>query len=148
MVVFSRPGRTSIAMRLTDRRWLTARIREIRIASWTDDLYRLKIQPSHIDRIMQDGLDRDDSRSDSVTDADYHSLSQTADRVGADGSFYERTHVFPDLAMRRLAGALAGYYVLFVERPESRRTLRDVRTELTRRKGRVFAATSLSGGER
>ena len=28
--------------------------------------------------------------------------------------------IFPDVAMRRLSGALAGYYVLFVEKPESR----------------------------
>jgi hypothetical protein len=82
-----------------------------------------------------------------VTDADYHSLEAGLQIVSEQtGGFYERTHVFPDLAMRRLAGALAGYYVLFVERPESRRTLHDVRTELTRRKGRVFAATSFSGG--
>jgi VWFA-related protein len=84
-----------------------------------------------------------------VTDADYHSLEAGLQIVSEQtGGFYERTHVFPDLAMRRLAGALAGYYVLFVERPESRRTLHDVRTELTRRKGRVFAATSFSGAER
>ena len=84
-----------------------------------------------------------------VTDADYHSLEAGLQIVSEQtGGFYERTHIFPDLAMRRLAGALAGYYVLFVERPESRRTLHDVRTELTRRKGRVFTATSSSGGER
>jgi hypothetical protein len=84
-----------------------------------------------------------------VTDADYHSLEAGLQIVSEQtGGFYERTHVFPDLAMRRLAGALAGYYVLFVEKPESPRTQHDVRTELTRRKGRVFAATSLSGGER
>jgi uncharacterized metal-binding protein len=46
--------------------------------------------------------------------------------------------------MRRLAGALVGYYVLFVEKPESPQAVHVVKTELTRRKGHVFATSSFS----
>jgi hypothetical protein len=80
-----------------------------------------------------------------VTDADYHSLEAGLQHVSEEtGGFYARTHLFPDIAMRQLAGALAGYYVLFVEKPESPRAVHDVETELTRRKGRVLATTSFS----
>lgn len=78
-----------------------------------------------------------------VTDADYHSLEAGLQLVSEQtGGFYARTHIFPDLAMRRLSGALAGYYVLFVEKPESQRAMHDIGAELTRRKGRVFATNS------
>jgi hypothetical protein len=80
-----------------------------------------------------------------VTDADYHSLEAGLQLVSeASGGFYERTHIFPDLAMQRLSAALAGYYVLFVERPARRRPVHDVDVELTRHDGRVFAAASYS----
>ena len=80
-----------------------------------------------------------------VTDADYHSLEAGLQLVSEQtGGFYARTHLFPDLAMRQLAGALAGYYVLFVEKPQSLQTVHNVETELTRRKGRVLATPSFS----
>jgi len=83
-----------------------------------------------------------------VTDADYHSLEAGLQLVsGQTGGFYSKTNVFPDRALRQLAGALAGYYVLFVERPEARRTVHDIKTELTRRKGNVLATTSVSERE-
>jgi VWFA-related protein len=78
-----------------------------------------------------------------VTTADYHSLEKGLQLVSEEtGGFYARTHIFPDLAMRRLSGALAGYYVLFVEKPDSRRTTHDIEVELTRRQGRVLATSS------
>jgi len=46
--------------------------------------------------------------------------------------------------MRQLAGALAGYYVLIIEKPESQQAVHDVKAELTRRKGHVLATPSLS----
>ena len=80
-----------------------------------------------------------------VTNADYHSLEAGLQIVSEEtGGFYARTHLFPDIAMRRLAGALVGYYVLFVEKPESPQAAHVVKTELTRRKGHVFATTSFS----
>ena len=80
-----------------------------------------------------------------VTDADYHTLEAGLQIVSEEtGGFYARTHLFPDLAMGRLAGALVGYYVLFVEKPESGQAMHVVKTELTRRKGHVLATTSFS----
>ena len=81
-----------------------------------------------------------------VTDADYHSLEAGLRLVSEQtGGFYARTHIFPDLAMRQLSGALAGYYVLFVERPDSARTSHEIEVDLTRRKGHVLTAETTSG---
>jgi VWFA-related protein len=78
-----------------------------------------------------------------VTIADYHSLEAGLQFVSEEtGGFYARTHIFPDQAMRRLSGALAGYYVLFVETEESRRRMHDIDVTLTHRKGRVLATSS------
>ena len=83
-----------------------------------------------------------------VTDADYHSL-ETGLRLVSEqtGGFYARTHIFPDLAMRQLSGALAGYYVLFVERPDGPRTSHEIEVDLTRRKGHVLTAETTSGAD-
>jgi hypothetical protein len=84
-----------------------------------------------------------------VTNADYHSLEAGLQLISEQtGGFYARTHIFPDVAMRRLSGALAGYYVLFVENPESRRATHDIEMELTRRKGHVLATSSYSERDR
>jgi hypothetical protein len=48
------------------------------------------------------------------------------------------------ISLSRNAGALAGYYALFVEKADSPRAVHDIKTELTRRKGRVLALTSVS----
>jgi VWFA-related protein len=81
-----------------------------------------------------------------VTDADYHSLEAGLQLVSEQtGGFFARTHTFPALAMRRLAGALAGYYVLFVEKPESRRRTHDLDVRLTRGKGTVLARSGYEG---
>ena len=56
-----------------------------------------------------------------VTQADYHSLEAGLEQVAEDtGGFFERTHLFPTRALNRLAGVLAGHYVLMVERPPVR----------------------------
>jgi VWFA-related protein len=53
-----------------------------------------------------------------VTNADYHSLEVGLEQVAEDtGGFYAKTHLFPDQAMSRLEGALAGHYVLAIEKP-------------------------------
>ncbi|HEY3043410.1 MAG TPA: VWA domain-containing protein [Vicinamibacterales bacterium] len=80
-----------------------------------------------------------------VTNADYHSLEAGLQLVSEEtGGFYARTHIFPDFAMQRLSGAIAGYYVLFVEKPDSRRATYDIEVELTRRKGQVLATRTYS----
>ena len=80
-----------------------------------------------------------------VTNADYHSLEAGLQLISEQtGGFYARTHIFPDSAIRRLSGALAGYYVLLVEKPESRRVMHDIEVRLARGKGRVLATSSYS----
>jgi VWFA-related protein len=77
-----------------------------------------------------------------VTRADYHSLELGLQRVSDEtGGFYERTHIHPEVAMKKLAGALAGYYVLFVEKPEGVGQTGDVKVDLTRRKGNIYVRT-------
>jgi VWFA-related protein len=80
-----------------------------------------------------------------VTNADYHSLEAGLQLVSEQtGGFYAGTRLFPDAAMRRLSGALARYYVLFVEKPDSRHGTHDIEVELTRRKGHVLATSTYS----
>jgi hypothetical protein len=75
-----------------------------------------------------------------VTNADYHSLEAGLRRVSSDtGGFFARTHLFVEQAMRRLAGAIAGYYVLFLEEPDVKPGTHDIDVRLTRRQGTVFA---------
>ena len=51
-----------------------------------------------------------------VTDADAHTLEAGLQMTAEDtGGFFARTHLFTGQAMARLAGALSGHYVLFVE---------------------------------
>jgi VWFA-related protein len=80
-----------------------------------------------------------------VTDADYHSLEAGLQLVSEEtGGFYARTHIFPGEAMRRLAGALAGYYVLFVEKPDTERLDHEVEVKLLHHKGDVLATSSFA----
>lgn len=58
------------------------------------------------------------------------------------GGFFARTHVFTQQAMNRLSAMLAGYYVLFLERPNVESGTHAVDVRLTRRKGTVFARDS------
>ena len=79
-----------------------------------------------------------------VTEADYHSLEAGLQLISSQtGGFYARTHLFPDAALRRLSGALAGYYVLFIERPSTSRASHEIAVELTRRDGQVLATSSV-----
>jgi VWFA-related protein len=81
-----------------------------------------------------------------VTRADYHSLEVGLQLVAEQtGGFYARTHIFPELAMRHLAGALAGYYVLLVEKPDTDPGTHAIEVKLTRRKGTVLARSAYEG---
>jgi hypothetical protein len=78
-----------------------------------------------------------------VTNADYHSLEAGLKLVSEQtGGFFARTHIFARQAMRRLTGALAGYYALFVEKPEVGRETHEIEVHLARRKGTVLARTA------
>lgn len=63
-----------------------------------------------------------------ITHAHFHTLETALMAVAeATGGFYAKTHEFPALAMDRLAGALAGHYVLSVETSSLRMGRHDVR---------------------
>jgi VWFA-related protein len=67
-----------------------------------------------------------------VTNADYHSLEAGLQLVSKQtGGFFARTHLFTGQAMKRLAGALAGYYVLFVDRPDVGRGVHRIEVEMS-----------------
>jgi len=76
-----------------------------------------------------------------VTDADAHTLEAGLQMTANDtGGFFERTHIHAGRAIERLAGALAGHYVLFLETPPDAKG-RELEVEV---KGRtVFAKRTL-----
>jgi VWFA-related protein len=78
-----------------------------------------------------------------VTQADYHSLEAGLQSVSQEtGGFYERSFQFPDRTVQRLAGALAGHYVLIVEAPEGIAEWAELSVKLTHRGGTVLARTA------
>jgi len=53
-----------------------------------------------------------------VTTADFHSMQGGLEAIADDtGGFYVKTHVFPKLAMQKVARAISGYYILTFARP-------------------------------
>ena len=78
-----------------------------------------------------------------VTQADYHSLEVGLQSVSQEtGGFYERSFHFPDRTVKRLAGALAGHYVLLVEASDEISEWAELSVKLTRRRGTVLARTA------
>ena len=78
-----------------------------------------------------------------VTQADYHSLEVGLQSVSEEtGGFYERSFHFPDRTVKRLAGALAGHYVLLVEASDEISEWSELSVKLTRRGGTVLARTA------
>jgi hypothetical protein len=77
-----------------------------------------------------------------VTDADYHTLEAGLQITAEDtGGFFARTHIHTGLALRRLAGALAGHYVLFLEADPASKGL-EIEVEV---KGRTVMAKRALG---
>jgi VWFA-related protein len=80
-----------------------------------------------------------------ITEADSHSLEYGLERIADEtGGFYSRSLDFPERPMRWLAGALSGYYVLFVEKPEKSVEAGEMSVTLARRTGFVFATRTYS----
>jgi len=77
-----------------------------------------------------------------VSDADYHSL-ETSLRVVSDatGGLYEKTHIFPRLAMDRVRQAISGRYQLVFKKPDGPSGFHSVSVELVGRRGQVNART-------
>ena len=75
-----------------------------------------------------------------VTDADYHSLEDSLVQISdLTGGIYQKTRIFPNLAMDRVRRAIAGRYVLVFRKPDGPRGLHAIEVSLARRKGRVLA---------
>jgi len=75
-----------------------------------------------------------------VTKADYHPREEGLRLIAADtGGFYMNTHIFTTVALNRVAGALAGYYVLFVVPPDAQKGERRIEVRLPRRKGTILS---------
>ena len=78
-----------------------------------------------------------------VTQAHFNSLQAGLQTVSAEtGGLYASTYEFPARAVRRVSHALAGYYVLFVEKPELEAGVHRLEVRLTARRGTVVARNS------
>ena len=78
-----------------------------------------------------------------VTQAHFNSLQAGLQTVSAEtGGLYASTYEFPAWAVRRVSHALAGHYVLFVEKPELEAGVHRLEVRLTARRGTVMARNS------
>lgn len=82
-----------------------------------------------------------------TTQADRHSLEVGLIQVAEDtGGFFERTNLFTTRGLDRLAGALSGHYVLFVERPEGLKAASHrLEVKVARRGTTVLAKRAVAG---
>jgi VWFA-related protein len=75
-----------------------------------------------------------------VTNADYHSLEGYLEQISdLTGGRYEKTHIFPGLAMERVERAISGRYVLVFVKPRLPRGVHEIRVDLVGHKGEVSA---------
>ena len=75
-----------------------------------------------------------------VTDADSHSLEVHLQNLSdLTGGIYQKTHIFPNLAMDRVRRAISGRYVLVFKKPEGPRGQHSIEIKLTGLKGEVNA---------
>ena len=79
-----------------------------------------------------------------VTNADWHSLEVGLQQAAEDtGGFYAKTHLFDQPAFDRLQGALAGHYVIAVEKPATQKPgSHRLSVKLAGRQGNVLAQAS------
>jgi VWFA-related protein len=84
-----------------------------------------------------------------VTDADYHTLEGSIRQIAElTGGTYQKTHLFPDLAMDRVGRAISGRYVLVFVRPPGPRGEHSVEITLAGKKGQVFSRQYFVDGVR
>jgi hypothetical protein len=77
-----------------------------------------------------------------VTDASWHSLEVGLQQVAEDtGGEYFKVYTNPGAALKRVAAALAGHYVLAFERPAGRPGEHRIRLALAKRRGTVLTRT-------
>ena len=82
-----------------------------------------------------------------VTDADFHSLEVGLQAVADDtGGFFARTHIFTKDAFGRVAAALQGHYVLFVDKPTLSGGTHRLDVKLRDREGTIYVKSGFSDG--
>ena len=75
-----------------------------------------------------------------VADADYHSLEDYLKQVSqVTGGTYQKTHLFPALAMDLVRRTISGRYILVVVKPRGTRGDHQIDVQLVNRKGYVYA---------
>jgi VWFA-related protein len=75
-----------------------------------------------------------------VADADYHSLEDYLKQVSQlTGGRYEKTHIFPALAMELVRRTISGRYILVIVKPRGTRGDHTIEVELVGKKGYVYA---------
>ena len=75
-----------------------------------------------------------------VTDADYHSLEVYLEQLSdLTGGRYEKTNVFPGLALDRVLRVISGRYVLVFVKPKGPHGTHEIQVQLVGHKGRVSA---------
>ena len=75
-----------------------------------------------------------------VADADYHSLEDYLKQVSqVTGGTYQKTHLFPSLAMELVRRTISGRYILVVVKPRGTRGDHQIDVELVGLKGYVYA---------
>jgi VWFA-related protein len=81
-----------------------------------------------------------------TTQADRHTLDAGLIHVAEEtGGFFERTHLFSRRGLERLEGALAGHYVLLVEKPSAGAGTHRIDVRLARRRATVLARRAFTG---
>ncbi len=75
-----------------------------------------------------------------VSTADYHTLEENLSAFAEmSGGSYQKTHLFPGLALNLAAEELAGHYVIVFEKPARPAGVHRIEVSLTGRKGEVWA---------
>ena len=75
-----------------------------------------------------------------VADADFHTLEEYLKQVSQlTGGRYEKTHLFPSLAMELVRRTIAGRYILVIVKPRGTRGDHTIEVDLVGRKGYVYA---------
>ena len=79
-----------------------------------------------------------------ISEADYHTLEAGLKVAAKDtGGFYQKTYLFPQMAMDRLEKAISGYYVLVVKRPpELKPGVHKIEVDVKKRGASVLARTT------
>jgi VWFA-related protein len=110
------------------------------MGTWVPRLGMVQAEPDYADTYFSLQKARVSVFCVDMTKADYHPRQEGLRMIAEDtGGFYLQSHVFTTAAFDRIAGALAGYYVLFVVPPDARKGTRQIDVTLVRRKGTVVA---------